>query len=88
MRTFAKICGKGGVPCLKKGSSGGWRIEYGPSGFDITAYEEDPIFEIDEAAKMVTFHLRRDPYVPVGVLKAFVKMGLTPQPSPHFHNHQ
>jgi hypothetical protein len=80
MRTFARICGKGGVPCLKKGSSGGWRIEYGPSGFEITAYEEDPIFEIDEATKKVTFHLRRDPYVPVAVLKTFVKMGLTLMP--------
>ncbi len=37
-------------------------------------------------AKKVTFHLRRDPYVPAGVLKAFVKMGLTLLPAEEMGN--
>jgi hypothetical protein len=81
IRTFARIRGKSGVPTLKKSSNGGWRIEFAAtSGFSIKTYEDDPIFEIDEAAKRVTFRLRRDTYVPVAVLKAFVKIGLTLMP--------
>ena len=87
MRTFARIRGKNGVPTMKKGSSGGWRIEYdATSGFDIREYEDDPIFEIDEAAKIVTFRLRRDTYVPVAVLKGFVKIGLTLMPAEEMAN--
>lgn len=76
-RTLTRIRGKKGVPTLKKGSSGGWRIQAGPVGLEITAYEDDPIVTVDEAAKKVTFRLRRDPYTPVAVLKAFAKIGLT-----------
>lgn len=87
-RTFARIRGKSGVPTLKKGSSGGWRIEYGPSGFEISEYEDDPVCEVDEAAKRITFKLKRDPYTPVAVLKAFVKMGLSLMPQTELHNFQ
>ena len=85
-RTFARIRGKSGVPTLKKGSSGGWRIEYGPSGFKISEYEDDPILEVDEEARRVTFKLKRDPYTPVAVLKAFVKMGLSLMPEGEMQN--
>lgn len=86
MRTFARIRGKSGVPTLKKGSSGGWRIEYGPSGFNIKMYEDEPIFEINKAEKKITLRLRRDPYTPIAVLKAFVKMGLTLMPAAEITN--
>ena len=79
MRTFARIRGKSGVPTLKRGGNKpGWRIEYSDAGgFQVTAYEDDPIFEVDADQKRVTFHLRRDSYTPVAVLKAFMKIGIT-----------
>ena len=80
MRTFARIRGKNGVPTLKKDSRGGWRIEYGLTGFKIEQYEADPISEINEKERQITFQLRRDPFTPVAVLKAFVKMGLSVMP--------
>src|SRR5271165_1505266 len=87
MRTLARIRGKSGVPTLKKGSSGRWRIEYdAKSGFNVQDYDDDPIFKIDERAKVVTFNLHRDTYVPVAVLKAFVKIGLTLMPAEEMAN--
>lgn len=77
-RTFARIRGKRGVPALKKaGPEPGWRIDYGSSGFNIVQYEHDAIFVVDEEKKQVRFDLKRDAYIPVAVLKAFVKIGLT-----------
>lgn len=79
MRTFARIRGKSGVPTLKKAGDGsGWRIEYDEGvGLNITSYEDDPFYEIDEENKKISFKLRRDAYTPVAVLKAFMKIGLT-----------
>lgn len=86
VRTFARIRGKAGIPSLKKGSSGGWRIEPGASGFEIKDYEDDPVHRVDEAAKTITFELKRDTFVPVEVLKAFVKIGITLLPSEELPN--
>ena len=87
MRTFARIRGKSGVPTLKKTGDGkGWRIDYGATGFNITSYEDDPIYEIDELSRRITFKLRRDSYTPVAVLKAFMKIGLTLLPDEEFSN--
>ena len=88
-RTFSRICGKKGVPTLKRGGpEPGWRIEYNDStGFNIKQYENDPIFVIDEEKKQLRFDLKRDAYTPIAVLKAFVKIGLTLLPVeelPHF----
>lgn len=49
-RTFACICGKKGVPTLKRGGpEPGWRIEYNDStGFHVKLYENDSLFVIDE----------------------------------------
>jgi hypothetical protein len=87
MRTFARIRGKSGVPTLKKGGDApGGRIEYGDTGFKIRAYEDEPLFDIDEVNKKVTFHLKRDPYTPVAVLKALMKIGLTLLPEEEVKN--
>jgi hypothetical protein len=87
VRTFARIRGKSGVPTLKKGGDApGWRIEYGDTGFKISSYEADPVHEIDEANKKVTFKLKRDAYTPVAVLKAFMKIGLTLLPDEEVEN--
>ncbi len=85
-RTLARIRGKKGVPTLKKGSSGGWRIEYEPTGFVIQQYEDEPIVVVDEEKKQMRLELKRDPYTPVAVLKAFVKIGLTLQPPEEMPN--
>lgn len=86
-RTFARIRGKSGVPTLKKGGPNpGWRIEYGSTGLHITQYGDDPILEVDEEKKIITFHLKRDAYTPVAVLKAFVKIGLTLMPANEMPN--
>lgn len=87
MRTMSRIRGKSGVPTLKRGGDTGWRIEYNDSGgFDITDYEADPVLALDEASKSVRFRLKREPYTPVGVMKAFVKMGLTLLPDEEVPN--
>lgn len=87
MRTFARIRGKSGVPTLKKGGDApGWRIEYGNTGFNITSYEDDPLYTVDEASKQIIFKLKRDSYTPVAVLKAFMKVGLTLLPDEEVRN--
>lgn len=87
MRTMARIQGKRGVPTLKKGGDRpGWRIEFTDAGFEIKAYEDDPIFEMDEENSRVTFKLKRDAYTPVAVLKAFMKIGLTLLPAVEIGN--
>ncbi|MDH0894429.1 MULTISPECIES: HNH endonuclease [unclassified Pseudomonas] len=87
MRTLIRIRGKSGVPTLKKGGDKpGWRIEYDQSRLNVTSYENDPIFEVDEKNKTVTFKLRRDAYTPVAVLKAFMKIGITLLPDNEVSN--
>jgi HNH endonuclease len=87
LRSFARIRGKSGVPTLKKGGPNpGWRIEYEETGFKVTSYENEPLFEIDEANKKITFELKRDSYTPVAVLKALVKIGLTLMPETEIGN--
>lgn len=87
VRTFARIRGKRGVPTLKKGGDlPGWRIEYEEAGFQISAYEDDPIFTVDEEKRRITFKLKRDPFTPVAVLKAFMKIGLTLLPEEEVKN--
>jgi hypothetical protein len=87
MRTLGRIKGKNGVPAIKKGTQGGWRIEYKRSGFKIAHHRDDsPPFCVDETAKTITFKIRRDPYTPVAVLKALVKMGLSVLPETEMEN--
>lgn len=89
MRTLARIRGKSGVPTIKKGGDGlGWRIEFDQGILNITAYESDPIFEVNEEKNQVTFKLRRDTYTPVAVLKALMKIGLTLMPDSEVKNFQ
>ena len=78
-RTFARIRGDRGVPTLKRetGSGPKYRIQYKESKFHISHYEDDPAIFIDTEKRRVTFILERDPYTPIAVLKAFVRIGLT-----------
>ena len=88
IRALTRIRGKKRMLTLKKGSSGGWRIDASPDRLDIKAYEGDGIVAVDEVAKTVTFRLTRDPYTPVAVLKAFVKVGLTILPEEEVRHFQ
>lgn len=78
MRTSSRIKGRSGVPTIKKpGPKKGWRVEYSGTGFQLSEYEDEPFFEVDEEAKQLRFELHRDTYIPVAVLKGLVKIGLT-----------
>ncbi len=84
MRNLSRIRGKGGIPKLKGQS--GWRLEANSSGIELWRSAKDEIIEINEAKNTVTFKLPRDPYVPIAVLKAFVKMGLSLMPDAEMPN--
>lgn len=86
MRTLSLIKGKGPVPTIKKGSGGGWRIESRAYGLHIEGHEGDPVLNVDEAARTMTFTLPRDSYTPVAVLKALVKIGLSVVPDAELAN--
>lgn len=84
MRTFARIRGKSGIPTLKKGSNGGWRIEYKETGLNVKDYQDNPIVTLDEKNKKVTFSLKREPYIPANIAKALIKIGLSILPEDEF----
>lgn len=64
----------------------GWRIEGASGGLEVKQEGDDPALKIDNENKEITFRLIRDPYTPVVVLKAFVKMGLTLLPEEEMPN--
>ena len=80
IRWLAQIRGNGGLPKIKRSSKGGWRFGFNEKGAAVTQRDGDDVFEIDEENRVVTFRLRRDPYYPVAVYKAFVKIALTIMP--------
>jgi hypothetical protein len=77
MRTMMRVKGKNGVPTIKWGSSNRNRIEFISNQLEISTLEDAPFFEIDEPNKSVNFKIKRDPYIPLGVLKTFYKIALT-----------
>jgi HNH endonuclease len=87
MRTLARIRGKNGIPSIKR-ETGGWRFDYEESdGFKAFHYRDDPNLGVEAQSKQVLLQLKREPYIPVAVFKAFVKMGLSVMPEaemPHF----
>jgi len=88
MRTLQKIRGKTGVPTLKSDADG-WRIECGSNGqLKISHDLIDSVFTVYEKENRANFTLRRDPHVPIGVLKAFVKIGLSLMPEAEISSFQ
>ena len=79
MRLLAKIKGKKGVPIIRE-ANGSLRFEETQGGLAFSHNAGDSKVFINEIRKEITFTLQRDPYVPIAVLKAFVKMGLTVLP--------
>lgn len=88
LRLLAGRSGKKGIPTLKGGGPSGWRIERTGNRFEIFAGANEDIrpFTTSEDHRVVTFKLTRDPYVPVAVLKTFVKMALSVMPDDEFAN--
>ena len=81
MRTMCRIRGKSGVPSIRLSQDGSARIDVQDGNFDIRDYENDPKIYMDTAANKATFNLKRDSYIPIAVLKAFTKFGLTLMPA-------
>ena len=85
MRTLMRIRGKRGVPTLKS-EKDGWRIECdGGEQLHVSHNRIDNVFEVDEINKRIRFNLKREPFVPIQVLKALVKIGLTLLPEDEIH---
>lgn len=84
-RTFSRIKGKKGVPTLKNVKEG-WRIKYDGRTLRMTQYEPNPKFKVDIDKRQVTLQLKRDPFTPVAVLKALVRVGLTLLPKDELAN--
>ncbi|EUK19151.1 HNH endonuclease [Commensalibacter papalotli (ex Servin-Garciduenas et al. 2014)] len=78
MRTLYRLKGKKGVPTFKNNSkSNSGRIEYKEEKLISTNSEDDLVHTFDETQKKITYHLKRDTYIPRDVLKTFVKMGVS-----------
>ena len=88
MRTMARICGKNGVPTIKHGPNGEWRIDGAPTGLNINIDATEGFYERDDAAKTLTFHLRRAPYRPAMIVQAMVKIALSIIPDEEISNFQ
>lgn len=85
MRTLLRVRGKRGVPTLKS-EQNGWRIECDDGEqLHVSHNRIDNVFEVDETNKRIRFNLQRDPFVPIQVLKALVKIGLTLLPDDEIH---
>lgn len=80
IRWLAQIRGNGGLPKLKQSSKGGWKFGFDENGAAVTQRDGDDVFEFDEEKRVANLRLRRDPYRPVAVYKAFVKIALTIMP--------
>jgi hypothetical protein len=88
MRTLSRVCGKSGIPTIKRDAAGKLRIDSHPTGLEISVDEAEGFLENDPAAKTLTFHLRRPPYRPAMVVKAMVKMALSAMPEGEMCNFQ
>ena len=84
-RTISRIKGKNGVPTIKHHKEG-WRIEYDESVLQLTDYESNPKFNVDIEKRQFSLQLKRNPYTPVAVLKALVRIGLMLLPNDELTN--
>jgi HNH endonuclease len=88
MRTMARICGNNGIPTVKLGPEGAWRIERHADGLSLSLTETEGFYEDDPARNALKIHLRRSPYRPVMVVKALFKMALSIMPEEEMPNFQ
>lgn len=88
MRTMSRICGKKGIPTIKQGPNGIWRIDAQKTELRLNIDQAEGFYEEDEANKTLKFHLNRAPYRPVMVVQAMVKMALSIMPEEEMSNFQ
>lgn len=86
VRTLARIRGQNGTPVLKREGKNGWRIEFQGGVLKISAKDKSPPFSVDETNNRIAFKLPRDPYTPIAVLKAFLRIGITLMPNDEVQN--
>jgi hypothetical protein len=82
-RSLSGVRGKKGVPKLKGRQ---WRFEHDSAGIKVMQDESDPIAVVNETSKEITLTVRRAPYTPVAVLKAFAKIALSLLPEKEVPN--
>ena len=87
-RVFARIPGKRSVPSLKQHGSVDrpWRVDVENGVFRITEYEDAPLVKFVRAGNRIELVVTRDPYTPIAVMKAFVRIGLTLLPEAELPN--
>lgn len=79
-RTMLLIQGQNGVPTIVGKGPKQWRIEGKQRKLAIHVHRNAIPYTVDEEKKRIVFDLPRDPYTPVAVMKAFVRIGLTAMP--------
>lgn len=87
-RTMSRIRGGSGIPTIKQGPNGTWRVEGHPTGLSLSVDETEAFYEVDEANKTLKLNLRRAPYRPVMIVQAMVKMALSVMPEEELPNFQ
>ncbi|WP_082845544.1 HNH endonuclease [Paraburkholderia caribensis] len=87
-RSLTRRRGKRGVPTLKGSDGAKWRMEWTGGKFFVTAGadDQDLPFTASDDLRTLTFELKREPHVPMAVLKTFVKMALTILPENELPN--
>jgi hypothetical protein len=78
-RTLSQLRGKGGVPAYKA-KDGSLVIRLGAEGLQVRSAENAGLVQVDSAAGTIRFQYERQPYIPVCVYKAFVKMAVAIMP--------
>jgi hypothetical protein len=79
IRTIGQISGKTGVPSYKDRDAKS-RIDVSAAGFQISVHEDSPMVEHDLENNKLIIRAVRQPYIPMAVYKAFVKMALAVMP--------
>ena len=85
-RVMSCVRGKKGYPTIKRPHLG-WRIEASATGFSISMTSDHQIASINEEGKRLLIdELPRDPFIPIAVYKAFVRMAISLMPRDELAN--
>lgn len=83
-RTVLLVPGQDGVPSIKGRGSEQWRFDGHVEGerreLNMASRRNEGPYRVDEDQRLIIMDLTRDPYTPAGVMKAFVRVGLTLMP--------
>jgi hypothetical protein len=85
-RTVLRVPGQNGVPAIKGRGPDPWRIEGSTTALAVKARRDAVPYVVDEEKRLIIMELPRDSYTPAGVMKAFVRIGLTLMPEEELVN--